>query len=395
MLMEATQTDGRSVRAQSVPLSLTEFGALLGSVYQGAMDPVPWSRALELIRTHLCANFVSLILRPPGADRLSLMVHASHHGHSTMEGDAIYNSYYYALDPFVGLPSDRLVTVDEHLGGSHWCNSEFYQQFLKPADVRYILGADITTDDGAECRFRICRGHDGPDFSAEDKLFCSMLLPHLRRAVDLHSRMDVVETERTLYASAIDRMLVGMAILDQHGAIIRTNSAADEILAEKDGISLVKGALEVNYAQENRRFQRVLRDAVSGYCSATPPVMEAMSITRPSGKARFGVLIRSIPLGEWSEDSKHRPACVIFIRDPERKSQASQEVVRKLFDFTPAETQLALQLADGLTLEEAADELCIAKNTARAHLRAIFAKTGVTRQATLVRMLLSSVVSLG
>ena len=78
-----------------------------------------------------------------------------------------------------------------------------------------------------------------------------------------------------------------------------------------------------------------------------------------------------------------------------RKSQASQEVVRKLFDFTPAETQLALQLADGLTLEEAADELCIAKNTARAHLRAIFAKTGVTRQATLVRMLLSSVVSLG
>ncbi|WP_252676971.1 helix-turn-helix transcriptional regulator [Ralstonia soli] len=395
MLMEATHTDGRSVRAQSTPLSLTEFGTLLGSIYQGAMDPVPWARALELIRTYLCANYVSLILRPPGADRLSLAVHASPEGYSTLEGDAIYNSYYYALDPFVGLPTDRLITVDEHIGVNQWCNSDFYQQFAKPSDVRFILGADITTDDGAECRLRICRGHDGPDFSAEDKLFCSMIVPHLRRAVDLHSRMDVVETERTLYASAIDRMLVGMAILDQNGAIIRTNSAADEILAEKDGISLVKGALEVNYAQENRRFQRVLREAVSGYCSSALPVVEAMSITRPSGKARFGVLIRSIPLGEWSEDSKSRPACVIFIRDPERKSQASQEVVRKLFDFTPAETQLALQLADGLTLEEAADELCIAKNTARAHLRAIFAKTGVTRQATLVRMLLSSVVSLG
>ena len=89
MLMEATQTEGGNVRAQSVPLSLTEFGALLGSVYQGAMDPVPWSRALELIRTHLCANFVSLILRAPGADRLSLAVHASPQGFSTMEGDAI------------------------------------------------------------------------------------------------------------------------------------------------------------------------------------------------------------------------------------------------------------------------------------------------------------------
>ena len=69
--------------------------------------------------------------------------------------------------------------------------------------------------------------------------------------------------------------------------------------------------------------------------------------------------------------------------------------MRKLFDFTPAETQLALQLADGLALEEAADELGISKNTARAHLRAVFSKTGVTRQATLVRMLLSSVGALG
>ncbi|MNN80644.1 Bacterial regulatory protein, luxR family [compost metagenome] len=123
--------------------------------------------------------------------------------------------------------------------------------------------------------------------------------------------------------------------------------------------------------------------------------MEAMSITRPSGSARLGVLIRTIPLSEWSEDNRKRPACVVFIRDPERRSQASHDVVRQLFDFTPAETQLALQLANGLTLDEAADELGISKNTARAHLRAIFSKTGVTRQATLVRMLLSSVISLG
>jgi DNA-binding CsgD family transcriptional regulator len=100
-------------------------------------------------------------------------------------------------------------------------------------------------------------------------------------------------------------------------------------------------------------------------------------------------------LSEWSENNRHRPACVIFIRDPERKSEASRDTVRQLFDFTPVETELALQLANGLTLDEAAEELAVSKNTARAHLRAIFSKTGVTRQATLVRTLLGSVVSLG
>ena len=81
----------------------------------------------------------------------------------------------------------------------------------------------------------------------------------------------------------------------------------------------------------------------------------------------------------------------VFIRDPERKSQASSELLRQLFGFTPAEATLALLLANGLTLDEAADELHIRKNTIRAHLRSIFTKTGVTRQTTLVRLLLSSV----
>ncbi len=120
-----------------------------------------------------------------------------------------------------------------------------------------------------------------------------------------------------------------------------------------------------------------------------------LSVTRPSGKTKLGVLVRKVAFNEWSEDNVRRPACAVIIRDPDRRSQTSDEVVRKLFDLTPAEAALALALADGLTLEESADELGMTKNTARAHLRAIFSKTGATRQANLVRTLLSSAISLG
>ena len=82
---------------------------------------------------------------------------------------------------------------------------------------------------------------------------------------------------------------------------------------------------------------------------------------------------------------------MVFLRDPEHKSQASPDVIQSLFELTPAEASLALLLADGMTLEEAADDLNIRKNTARAHLRSIFSKTGVTRQTALVRLLLGSI----
>ncbi|MCM2321131.1 MAG: LuxR C-terminal-related transcriptional regulator, partial [Pseudomonas sp.] len=49
----------------------------------------------------------------------------------------------------------------------------------------------------------------------------------------------------------------------------------------------------------------------------------------------------------------------------------------------------------GLSLEEAAEVLNIRRNTARAHLRAIFSKTGVRRQTELVRIMLNSVMAVG
>ncbi|QBR02821.1 helix-turn-helix transcriptional regulator [Paraburkholderia pallida] len=373
-------------------VDISQFSALMARVYQGPLEAVPWSGALELVRQHLDANYATLILRSPSSDRRGLMVHASGSG---IPDEASYNDYYYSLDPFVGLPADRVVTVDEVFGETGWLSSELYKQFLQPADVRYIMGADLRTESGVECRFRVCRKHGAAHFNARDKAFCALLLPHLRRAVELHSRLDVVESERTLYASAIDRMLVGIVTLDESGAIMNTNSVADEILSESDGLRMAHGNIEAMDGQENRTLQRLIRHAMMGHFGTAGPLVEAMPVTRSGDRPKLGVLVRTVPLSDWSEDNRRRPATVLFLRDPDRKSQRSQEIVRKLFDLTPAETSLALLLTNGLTLEEAAEELGISKNTARAHLRSIFSKTGVTRQATLVRILLGSVVPLG
>ena len=57
------------------------------------------------------------------------------------------------------------------------------------------------------------------------------------------------------------------------------------------------------------------------------------------------------------------------------------ETIRKLFELTHKEAQLALCLANGRSLQEAAGDLGITLNTARAHLRSTFSKTGIDRQA--------------
>jgi DNA-binding CsgD family transcriptional regulator len=66
----------------------------------------------------------------------------------------------------------------------------------------------------------------------------------------------------------------------------------------------------------------------------------------------------------------------------------------ELFELNTMEAGLALQIARGRTLTEAALALKLSEQTARTYSKQIFAKTGTHRQAELVRLILTSVVHL-
>ena len=386
----ATKKIAEEQGGAKVDLSLQQFSHLVGLIYRGTMDPLPWSGAIEFLHRLLRASWVTLILRPATAGHQAIMINMGREGGPHVAASPHISPGVFALDPFVNLPGDRIVTADEMVGESNWLNSEYYKQFCEPAGVRYVMGADIHTEEGSECRVRICRPIEAPPFSEADKALCQMLLPHFENAARLYTSIDVAESERELLAGTVDRMQLGTVILDEAGTVLKTNSVAHHILRENDGLRITQGLLEAGYGAENRELYRLIKLALQGITNTAGSVAQAMSITRPSGRAKLGLALRSVPQGDWLE-SRHRPTVAVFIRDPENRSQASREMVQRLFGLTPAESSLALLLADGLSLDEATAQLGVRKNTARAQLRAIFSKTGVTRQTALVRLLLASV----
>jgi DNA-binding CsgD family transcriptional regulator len=112
-----------------------------------------------------------------------------------------------------------------------------------------------------------------------------------------------------------------------------------------------------------------------------------------SRRRKLAVVVRSIAPGK-EPLARARPAVAIFLRDPDTLAEPAHDIARQLFDFTPAEAHLAIELLNGLSLDEAVARLGILRNTGRAHLRAIFSKTGVARQSELVRVLLNGVMGL-
>ena len=373
------------------PLTLDEFSAMLGSLYQGPLENTPWSTFLDRLKRSMRAKYATLTLRPPSRHVDGLSITTS--GSSAQIADS-YNQYFYTIDPFTDLPNRQVVICTEFVSEKDWIECEFYKSFLEPVDVFHVLGADINTNLGSKCRIRISRDYASGPFNQQDKDLLASFLPHLERTVILHMYLNRIESERNLYAGAVDKLAVGTIILDQEGKVLQSNRLAQRLLAQRDGIELVNDGLQVGTVHDCQEFHKLIDQALLSQQSRNPSLVKAMRVQRPSGRVDLGIIVRCVPQNEWS-DGRHCPAVVIFISDPEHKSSAPQEIVRSLFDLTPAETHLAFQLANGLTIDEASDEFGISRNTARAQLRSIFSKTGVTSQTLLVRLILRSVATLG
>jgi DNA-binding CsgD family transcriptional regulator len=97
--------------------------------------------------------------------------------------------------------------------------------------------------------------------------------------------------------------------------------------------------------------------------------------------------IHLLPITGPARDLCDADGVLLLISEGVNASVPDADLLRALFDLTPGEARLARGLVSGMSLEETATLLGIKKQTARTHLRAIFGKTGVSRQAALVLLL--------
>lgn len=374
----------------SLNISLAEYDQLVLSIHDGSHDDATITVALDRMRQHFKANFVTLILRIPGVEDVGLMLVS---GDLAVHGQLAYMSYYRSLTPFSGQSIDTVFTQRDVMTDEEWVKTDYYQTSCKYQNVFHVMGADISTEHDGVFRLRITRAESEPAFDEQDRALCQMLLPHIRSAFYVRSMLGRSESMGNLYADAINRLSVATILLNDKGVVQKLNDYAQTLLERSDGLKLVGDRLEASYPSDNKELQKRIKDAFDARERREPISSEPLSVTRPSGEVNLGIVFETVPDTSWLDDGD-RSALLLYVRDAVNKSSVSSSVAKELFDFTPAETALALELANGLSLEDTAEKLGIMRNTARAHLRAIFSKTGVRRQAELVRVMLNSVVAL-
>jgi DNA-binding CsgD family transcriptional regulator len=80
---------------------------------------------------------------------------------------------------------------------------------------------------------------------------------------------------------------------------------------------------------------------------------------------------------------------VVLIEEPTHAVARPSAAFAKKYKLSPAEAGLAARLVSGMSLKQAAAAIGVSENTVRSHLKRVFVKTGVRRQAELVRRVLT------
>ena len=386
-------------------LSDSDFSDLIGLLYQGALEPQPWQSALPALREALDAQVVSLVLRPPSADDEGVILNCVRqdesvdNSHVTLADPndwevSAYREQFFSLDPFVSLPLDKVIALEDILPDKDLVTSDYYLHYLKPINLFRILGVDTSEPGGMLARLRFSRRASEPRFKATERQLLTLLTPHLSRAIEMYAKLNRMTSERDLYAGAVNQLSVASIILDEQGRMLTTNAVGRALLDQGEGLSLRDGHLHIEGRNINKELQEALTSIIREQLHGETSMVRALRVPRPGGRSDLGLVVRPVPASQWSE-GQVSPSAAVFISDPDLQESTSRPILGALFELTPAEANLATLLARGLSLAQVSVAQNISQHTARAQLKSIFAKTGVSRQAELVRLVLKSVASLG
>ncbi len=172
----------------------------------------------------------------------------------------------------------------------------------------------------------------------------------------------------------LERVHCGGIILNAASEVIRLNPAAERYLRKYAGLgSAMTGSAD--WTSALRRLLSTGEGHVASDADLRVPVAE-------DGKPQLVLHARRIPSA-----SDEGTLTVITLVDLTEPPQPSAETLQRLFGLTAAETKLALEIARGLRLREAAEALGIEMPMATAQMTSIFAKTGTQQQGELVALL--------
>jgi DNA-binding CsgD family transcriptional regulator len=360
------------------------FSALVGNVYDAALEPALWPGVLEQVAKFVGGSAIALVSKNAVTRASDVHYHFGFDDHFVR----LYREKYWKFDMFaplaffgVGEVNSLMncTAVEAFLSGrfqTEWANP---QGWIDAANVVLVKSV-------AQCSIMsVTRGKTEGMVDAEMHRRLHLVIPHIRRAVLIGNVIERKSAETAALADTLDGISAGMFLVDAAGQIMHGNVAGHVMLAAGSPLRAAGGRL----VADDRRVDRVLRDIFDA-AGRGDDVIGSKGVAVPltaRGGERYATHVLPLTSGARRRaGAKYAAAAAIFVHKAALTTSSPPEVIARTYGLTPTELRVLLAIVEIGGVPEVAEALGIGETTVRFHLRQLFEKTSTHRQADLVKL---------
>ncbi len=358
---------------------------LLGLLYDTVGNPTGWHPFLDSLTKDSYFNRAALSLHDTAlpCGEIGAQVNIDD---ATVEA---YARHYAAVNPWLARPAERplgvVLTTEHVVPHADLLKTEYYHDFCRPQGIDLAVGLTVV-EDGTRSMVVSAMGRRN-DLERDRHIMgrLSRLAPHLVRVAQLNRQLVTLETRTISAEAALDRLGTAVFVVNVTGHVVHFNSAAQQIIAARDGLSIINKKLSAASLDETETVLRLVAEAIRASFSIETTPGGVIRINRPSGRMPYEVLVAPLSYRALGH-AFTGPLAVVFARDPEAQVVAPMDRLRCLYALTGAEARLAQALLAGDTLDVVGERFGVGKETLRSQLKSVFLKTGTSSQIELIRV---------
>lgn len=369
-----------------------ELDEVISSIYRATTDHEQWGAVIERIARRIGATLAAVHVHGhPGDVEPATTIGAW--GKKPPVGLRDYESYYATRNVWVQhgahlLKAGAILTGEDMCPDDILLRSEYYLDFLRPLEVRYSIRAVLSADPEPLSYFSAGRPERARPFGEAQRDILAAVTPHLMQAIRIQSRLEAMQASRHAVSAALERLPLAVIFLDRRCRVVEMNGSARKMVDAADGVKLERGVLVALDTRAEVQLQQMIFGAAALDTGRFLQHGGALSLPRSGGRHPLSAMVA--PIGVTGLFPSSRSASVVvLIEQPAQRAQPPLSEFTRTHGLSPAETGIASRLVRGMSLRQAAAELGISDNTARSHLKHVFAKTGARRQSDLVRRALT------
>ncbi len=368
------------------------FDRILASLHEVALDAAHWSSATALIDEALQAHGSSMVFGDGGSEEDIRIYFAwdFFRGQRDRDRERWYFENYYALDERVPrlrhLPDSRLVHVTDLYTEEELKTSAAYNEALARGHAQNSISVRLDGPRGSRIVWVVNDPVDGDGWSSARLDSIRRLLPHIRQTVRVQQELAGAGALGASLAKLLEATGLGIVQLDGHGRIVAANDRARDVLRTGDGLFDEGGFLQARAPEDDAELQGLLTRALPRY--GGQGAGGSTMVRRPA--ALPPLVLHVNPVGRQETDFHLWPvAALVLVADPAGGTRIDPAVAEAALGLTGMESRVAALLAEGMSVREIAAATGRGESTIRSHVKHMFARHGLSRQADLVRLVLS------